>query len=538
MKRRTVLAASGLIIAIVVIVAGVALYPTFISPPPVAPKVFRWGIKADPSLWDPYRETTTSTCAVYSLVYDGLLRLFPDPATGELKFFPQLAERWEQKDLTTWIFYLRKGAKFHSGNEVTAYDVEWSFMRAITWKNMTFPSRSYWLGVKEVKAVDKYTVQFTTDGPYGPFLNCISTFYTPVFEAASARKPDFGVSALSGGAGPFRLVEYVRGERYVLERFNDYWDKSNLPKVEKIIVRPVPDDAARVLAFEAGEFDAIEKPSPAEVARLRGKGYTVDIVPETRIIFFQINMQKPPFDDLRVRQAASLAIDRDAISKNVLWGAMGPAKGVMGLVFPFSLNIAEKLGKPPWPYDPSRARELLKEAGYKGEEIVMWTSSGRYVADRPLAEAVQAYLRAVGFNVKLEAMEWGTYYAKLSREIMPAYLKGELKAKDVPFHLSLLGWTNPAGDLDAATPLWSPRGPFHMTFWDDPHLEKLLTKARTTTNADERRRYYEEIQMMIYDNLAYLPTHTESNIIAMKGNVRGLRYYGEEVNMRNVWFSS
>ena len=539
MERRTVLAASAVIIVIVVIAAGGAfLYPALISPPPVAPKVFRWGMKADPSLWDPYREVTTSTCAVYSLVYETMTRLWPDPTTGELKIYPRLAERWEQKDPTTWIFYLRKGAKFHSGNEVTARDVEWSFMRAITWTNITFPSRSYWIGVKEVKAVDRYTVEFKTDGPYGPFLNSISVFYTPVIEAALGWKPEFGVSALSCGAGPFRLVEYVRGERYVVERFNDYWDKNNLPKVDKIIIRPVGDDAARVLAFEAGEFDAIEKPSPADVDRLRGKGHIVDILPETRIIFFHANVQKPPFDDARVRLAASLAIDRAAICKNVLWGLMGPPKGIIGMGAFGALNIESKLGKPPFPYDPDRARQLLKETGYKGEEIVVWTSSGRYLADRQVVEAVQAYLKAVGFNVKVEAMEWGTYYGKMGTEIMPAYFKGQLKAKDVPFHLCLWGWANPAGDLDASTPLWSNSGAWHMTFWEDPRLDELLVKARSTTNSADRIRYYEELQMMVYDKTAYIPTHTESSIVAMRGNVRGLTYYLEEVNMRNVWFSS
>jgi peptide/nickel transport system substrate-binding protein len=541
----------GIVIVVLVVIAGGLSY-YFSSQPsgyttsttgiatstPGPLTTFTWASSTDTDLWDPYRDNTATSTSVYYLVFDPLVHAWPD-SSGNVVFYPALAVSWTNPDNNTWIFNLRHNVRFHSGNVMTSKDVVWTFERVLTWNNMTFGQKGYltgMAGITNVLALDDYTVEFKTKGPHGAFLSAIS-YFMYIFEEDCATRADFGISVPDCGTGPFQLTDYVKGDHYTLVRFDAYWDQANLPKVDRIVVRYVPDPASRVAAFQAGQVDGFDRPAPPDVQRLQSAGSFVEIVPNIDLMEYMINVQKPPFDNIDVRQAANLAIDRDSIIKHVLFGIGSRADSEVQLGIFGALNITQYLGRPAFQYDPAQAKQLLQKAGYKGEEIDMEVMVGYSTADLQVGEAIQGYLNAVGFNVKLISLEVDSMVYQVV-DFHTAVMNGTLAAKDIPYHLFANPWSSAPDTEITADALISINGAYGMTFYENPQMEKLITEAVTETNVTARQNMYYQVQMMVYNEVAYIPLYTDANVVILKQGISGLKYFHEITDMRGVTIST
>jgi peptide/nickel transport system substrate-binding protein len=327
---------------------------------------------------------------------------------------PGLAERWEvnKEDNTKWTFYLRRGVKFHDGTPFNADAVLWNMERIRNKDAPQFdPKQAAYVDfnialLKSWRKLDEYTVEFTTIRPSSiiPYQMTYVLFSSPTQWEKQGR--DWTKVAMRpAGTGPFRLIQLVPRERAELEAFREYWDPKRIPKVEKLILFPMPEATTRLAALRTGQVDWIEVPPPDGIVSLRQAGFQIILRPYPHNWTYSLNLTKPPWDHKLVRQAANYAIDREGLCRSLLAGTCIPAIGETYAGHPW-------FGNPPvrYEYNPQRARELLKQAGYEGKRIktsvLISTSGSGQMLPLPMNEFIQENLREVGIDLELIPMDW------------------------------------------------------------------------------------------------------------------------------------
>ena len=372
------------------------------APAAAAPEgALTWGIHVTlAARWlDPAdTEAFINPFMVLYAVHDALVK--PMPA-GENT--PSLAESWSQsKDGLVYEFVLRKNAKFHNGDPVTAEDVKFSFERYRGAAAKLLRDR-----VREVQIVDPGRVRFHLKEPWPDFM----TFYGTSATGAAWIVPkkyvekvgEDGFKRAPIGAGPYRVVSFTPGVDLVMEAFEGYWRK--VPSVKRLVFRSMPDETTRAAALKAGDVDIVyllSGPLAEEVKRTPGLRLAAAMPPG--VVFLDLPEQwdpKSPWHDLRVRQAAGYALDRTALSQAETLGLSRPTGGLIPRVLDFS-----RAYDPPV-HDPARARRLLAEAGYpNGFDAGDLTPFPPYFS---LAEAVGNYLQAAGIRTRVRTMERATF---------------------------------------------------------------------------------------------------------------------------------
>jgi len=342
------------------------------------------------------------------------------------KPIPALATSWEVVDGKKWRFHLRKGVKFHSGEDFTAEDVAFSINTCQDPK--TKCARRGVLKGYRVEIVDDYTVDIISDkGAVDPILPpawyCIRILPKDTFTKMGIEK----FSRATVGTGAFQVVEWKEGEHLILKAFDNYW--GGRPKIDKIIIKTVPEAAARVIGLKTGKLDVITNVPPEEVKSI-DEDPNLEIVkkPSLWVMHHQFRCDAPPFkDNINLRKAVAHAIDSKTICDTILGGFGTPVATVTPpLAFGYNENL--KLHK----YDPELAKEFLKKAGYKGEKIKMITSNGRYFMDIDVNSAVAGYLKAIGMNIELILSDWPTWINKWSNKKIES--------------IFLIGWCDNSGD--------------------------------------------------------------------------------------------
>jgi ABC-type transport system substrate-binding protein len=424
---------------------------------------------ADPDSLDPANTDSNPGEAVGHMVHNYLVRF-----DAKVNLHPDLATKWTQsKDGLTWTFTLRKGVKFHDGTPFNAEAVKYNFDRFIG-QEKPLKSGLHEPIIKSVDVVDEHTVRFNLKVPFAFFLNNLAHSASGIVSPAAHKKWGKDLTLHPTGTGPFKFVEWVRGDRVVLERNDDYYEGK--ARLEKIIIRTVREDSARVLGLQAGDYDLIVRIPPEEVPRLMREG-RVRIYGEqsNRAIRIAFNVTKKPLDDVRVREALNYAIDKESIVKNIY---QDMAAVIPTLVGPLNIGYAAVKG---YPYDPAKAKKLLADAGYpNGFEINLWTPKGRYLKDYELAQAVQQQLAAVGVKAKLETFEWGAYLAQLRKP------KDEAKQE-----LYLIAWAPSTGEARwgiypiTACDQWRPKGS-NDSFYCNKELDEKIAKAVASTTMKDR----------------------------------------------------
>ncbi len=474
----------------------------------VGAKTLKIGLSSDIRSLDPYFHNETVTNSVLSNIFEALTHFDKD-----LKVYPMLAESWKVIDDVTWEFKLRKGVKFHNGDPFNADDVIFSFDRIMHWKKSGFKSKVNM--IKEVKKVDDYTVRIVTKGPYPILLRKIS--YVKILDKEFyAGKPDEFVALNAVGTGPYKLIKWNKGESISMEINKDYW--RTLPAFDKVIFRPLTNDSTRVAAILSGEVDIIDKVPVRDVERVKkNKKLNFFMRPGLRLIYLQMDQGrdvtpyvkgKNPFKDVRVRKAIYYGIDEDAIVKYVMNGFAKAA----GQYHPEVVCGYDPSIKRP-PYNPEKAKKLLKEAGYpNGFEVTLDAPNDRYVNDEQIAQAIASSLAKIGIKVKVNALPKATFFPKTDR-------------LDTSFFL--IGWASTDGDgssfLDGIVHTYNPDkgyGRYNRGRYSNPEVDKLIEEAGVTIDQNKRLELLRKAQKIaLVKDQNVIPLHFQVDLYASKKSI-------------------
>jgi len=527
------------VIIAIVIIAGVAYYlisqgpskyeqsPTRATAGPIVSTqqvetkkdVLRVAIGVDIDTLDPHGQTTGAVINILRHVYETLL-WFDDQGK---EVIPWLAEKWEvSPDGLVYTFYLRKGVRFHDGSEFNATVVKANFDRWFD-PSVRVPARGQLGPVNRTEVVDPYTIRIYLSKPYAPFIKVLASF--PMITSLNVIKR-FGNQSITEviGTGPYRFVSWEKGKRVVLERNEDYWGPK--PPIKRIEWLIIPEASTRLSALLAGDVDFAFNLPPSDLDRVKNDPRFEALTPLTDRVIFIVILPKGPLADPRVRQALNYAVDREAIVENILYGLALPADSV---VPPHHFGYVKM---DPYSYDPQRARRMLEEAGFPFDRtFVLLHPTGRYLQDKQVAEAVQAYLSRIGLKVELRTSDWPSFVASITKP---------LDQKD--YDLLLLGWGAAAPDAhfilfnqfhSSQAP---PRG-LAAAHYNNSAVDRLLEQAMVETDQQKRLDLYKQAIEIIWRDAPWIFLYTQKNFAAKVSNLEGvIVHFGENFYFVKAWF--
>lgn len=457
--------------------------------------------------------TSSPSYSVLGHIYETLFEMTPE---GELVGL--LAESITATSDNAYEIKLREGINFTDGTPFNAEAAKASLDRVLNVDNAA-PYRFLLVvaGVpSEVEVLDEYTIQITTSIPFAPLpAHLTHGGLAMISPAAIAQGADY-LATNAVGTGPFMLSSWDRAEQVTLVRNPDYWGEE--PGVDTLVFRVIVEDGARIVEVESGTVDVAVRVPPADIPRLQANpNLDVVVTPGLRTIYVFFNVNAPPFDDVRVRQAVNYAVDKDAIVESLFEGA------ALASSAPFAPPIFGYAGQTPYTRDLDRARELLAEAGVEpGTSVVLYHPTGRYIQDALVADAIRAQLGEVGLNVELRTMEFTQY--------VPHVRKTVEDGNDVQF--AMLGWGVPTVDADYA--LYSlfhssqhPPG-FNGAFYSNADVDRLLDEARSTLDTEERQAAYAEAIGIIWEEAPWLFLYSEIQVTAVRNNVNNFIVHPDE----------
>jgi peptide/nickel transport system substrate-binding protein len=477
------------------------------------------GLQAEPTSLDSAQLSDYNSFRAAFGLYDSLLH-FKDEST---EVEPSLAESWEiSDDGLVYTLKLREGVKYHDGTDFKADDVKFNIERQIDPNHPyhdtgEFPYAEFtWGMVDNIEVVDDYTVKIALKEPFAPFVNHLAMHPAAMASPAAIEKSGRDFSIQPVGTGPFKFVSWNPGVELVMERNPDYWREP--PKVEKVIFRPIIEDQARLTELESGGVNFIVNVPPDELARLKGDDrFTVVEQPGMHTWWVAFNHSRAPYDDVRVRQAMNYAINKKAIVDNILKGtgvvAINPLPPV---VWSYTDDIQR------YDYDPEKAKQLLAEAGYPdGFECVFWVPESGSGMQQPvtMGTAMQADLKAVGIDCKIETFEWGTY---LDKVFVPP--------EEAEFDLMEMSWIGDNGDPDnhlyilLSGEQWPPHG-YNAGFYKNDEVDALLREARTTLDVAKRTDLYQQAQKLIAEDPPWMMVDHETQIVVMDKNIKDFKLH-------------
>src|SRR5262252_9414475 len=350
----------------------------------------------DIAFLDPHLSTSSNDIRISFNIFDNLTSRRPDG-----KLAPSLATEWKLQGQTTWVFKLRSGVKWHNGDPFSSADVKFSIDRSLDTGLKGNRVNTVLTTVDRVETPDPGTVVVHTKKP-DPLLPARLGFYggqiIPKKYVELAGPDKFNQAPI--GTGPLRFVSWTKDDKIVLDANPDYW--GGRVDFDRLIVRALPEMAPRVAALLKGEVDLITQVPPDQGERIKGNtGTTVAGALYGGLYVLAVNSKRPPLDNPLVKQALSLAADREAIVKE-LWRGRGIVPN--GPIAKGDNHFDPSL--PPLAYNPKEARERLKKAGYKGEEIMIETTVAYVSQDKAMSEAIASMWKDVGVNVKVEVIEF------------------------------------------------------------------------------------------------------------------------------------
>lgn len=458
---------------------------------------------ADPIKLDPQATETSCSTNIMLQIYENLLVMDKD-----MNFVPQLAESWKfNEDGTELTFNLRKGVKFHNGEEMKASDVKFTLERGTTG-----PSSGMLLEmIKEVKVDNDYTATVVLSQPFAPILAHLAHPVSAILSEKAVTEAEangqYGNNPI--GTGPFVFKNWNPGDKVVLERYEDYWGAK--PAYKTLEIRTVVEANSRSLELETGGIDIALRIQPNDVKRmdenedikmLRSSGLTITYIP---INTYYKGVMKPdreptPLLDERIRQAINYAVDMPALVKNVYFGAAAPATGYMpSSVWGFDKEL------PPYEYNVEKAKALMKEAGYEnGLELNVICNDNQDHINA--CEIIKNQLQKIGITLNIQTYESAIFFDNLER---------------AEYDLSVQNMTVSTCDPDYAMylTLYS-QSPYNRNY-ENKHVDELLVAARKEIDPEKRAALYKEAQEITWKEAAWLPIAVADELVACRSNING-----------------
>lgn len=481
--------------------------------PKAQPGEVRIAVRTDVSSIDPHYHAYIPNRAISRHIFDSLTAASP---RGEVR--PGLAAAWKLVADDVWEFTLRDAA-FHDGSKVTAEDVAFTFVRAPDVPNSPSSYRTFMKAIEAVEVIDPRTVRIRTKGPAPTLLVDIESIAILSRAAADGRATsDFNAGRAAIGTGPYRFVEWQAGNRLILERNPAYWGGAE--PWARVTFRPIANDGARVAAILSGDVDMIEGVPGVDRAKLAAApNLAIHEADAFRIIYLQMDsardaspglkdnagnpLTRNPFKDARVRQAISLAINREGLAERLLSGQAKPAAQYVPNYVPgASPNLK------PLPFDADRARALLREAGWAdGFQMGLAGSNDRYPNDAQVAQAIGQMLARIGVKVDVQTMPASQLFSRGSKLEFSAILSGWVGNGEPSSTLvSLMATFDPAKGMGA-----SNRGR-----WSNAAYDAALETALRTMDEPKRLALYGQAAEIAIAEMGMIPVYFTINTWATR----------------------
>ena len=461
-----------------------------------------------------HNDVPSARCCI--AVYDTLI--FRD---NDGKVIPGLAESWEFPSPTEFKFVLRKGVKFHNGDELKASDARFTFMRATTDKGAKI--KTYSQNIADVKILDDYSFVIVLKRPDYSFFNSLTHNWASILseKATKAAGDSYGTPAFGPvGTGPFKFVKWEKNNKYILERFEDFWGKK--PAFKYLEVRAIPEPTNRTIELETKGVDIAYPIIGNDINRIRdNEQLTLYKEPQSSTTYLGFNCTKAPFTDVRVRKAIHAALDTTLIHKAV-WERLAKVGMVPTTIVPIAITYSIGKEVPEHKQDLELAKKLLAEAGFpKGFKCEIWTNERKERID--MAQIIQAELEEIGVKAEIKVLEWG------------AYLNGLQEQKHDMF---ILGWTTSVPDPNfAISGLLETAAGSNYTFSSDPKLDELLAKGRETPDGPERAEIYKQAQQEVNDFCPMVLLHNDESVVGSQKYLKGfVPSNTERHSFRDVYF--
>ncbi len=471
---------------------------------------------------DPAIVTDGESARVCTAVYD-TLTIIEGTST---KVVPWLAESWDTKDSKEWTFKLRSGVKFHDGTDCDAAAVKFNFDRWMDPKNENrYPDQKYeyWDTemsglVDKVEAPDKGSIKITLKEASSLLLVKLTLFNFAIASPTAIKEQKEKYATQNGkpvGTGRFRFDSWVPSDKITVVRNDAWWGATanlpytQVPKVEKLIWRSIPDNSTRFAEYQAGTLDIADL-AQTDAATLEGNAdYIKTVAPSLGVGYISFNQAVKPFDKVEVRQAVAMAVNWDAIIKT-FYGEYA----TRATCFQPPAILGHNPQIKPYEYNPDKAKELLKTAGLPdGFETDFWyipVVRGYFPDSKALSEAMSADLAKVGIKLNLKTEDWG------------AYLKDR---KDGKFPTWALGWGSDNGDPDNFIGyhfIWSdPTKPNIEDSYNNPKLQALLQQGRVEADPTKREKIYQDAEQIVHDEVPRIPVAWPASVTFLKTYIKG-----------------
>lgn len=465
---------------------------------------------ADPRGLDPAYVDDGESAKVMVNIYEGLVKY----KTGSTEVEPCLATSWKvSDDGKEYTFKLRKNVKFQDGTPFNADAVVFSVSRQLPPKATDdMPYASFTFGpVAKVEKVDDYTVKFTLTAPYTPFLaNLAMCLAAPIVSPAAVQKYGDKFIEHPVGTGAFKFVSWEKGQSVTLTRNDNYWGEK--AKVSKLVFKITAENSVRASEMITGSTDAMDGVDPNDIKKLQSSGVKIYKSKGMNVNYMAFNCSRAPFNDPKLREAVSHAINREELVKYLYQGYSEVANSPLPSFIPgYNKDVQ------PYKYDPELAKSMLKDAGKSNLKIKIITYSNprpyNPVNGQKLAEAVQNYLSKVGITADIVVYPWTEYKQKAAQ--------GE---GDIMFY----GWTGDNGDADNFLSLFDSKeikSTLNAAKYSNPQVDALLEQGRTLPNGDARNKVYQQIQEIVTKDAPWLPISYADDLAAYSSKVTGFSYH-------------
>lgn len=466
---------------------------------------------SDTKTLDPVFSINFSERQPLYLLYNTLLALKPDFSVA-----PELAERWEMSPGSrTLTLHLRTGVKFHDGTDFDASAVKFNIDRRLDEK-VGSPQRGQMREMIDgVDVVDPSTVAIRLKGPSPNLLGMLAQREGFMVSPAAVEKAGKDLATNPVGTGPFVFKEWVPGNRLVVERNPNYWDKGK-PYLDGVVFRDISNTAVAIQRLLTGEADYASALSPIDVKQIQSRpGIVLDASAVGRWYALQYQVNKPPFDNVKLRQAIAHAIDRKRIVDIVMSGGAALSNGPT----PNSLWWAAPDIKG-HDHDPAKAKALLAEAGHpNGIELTL--STPQIALLQQVNQLVQEQLKAVGINVKLDPVAQSDWYPRVVQ---------------LAINFTPMRWSQRPDPDGFMSLLFHSKGAGNSTKYSNPEVDRLIDQARGLTDQSERAAAYRKAQEIMMADLPYIPLFFSLEYAAMRETVKGHVWVADEIpRLRDLW---
>jgi peptide/nickel transport system substrate-binding protein len=465
---------------------------------------------------DPHVTSSYSSLQILNNVLE-TLTTFDD----NIELVPGLAESWEQsEDGLTWTFYLREGVMFSNGEELTAEHVAATYNRFLDPEG-GFSGNSVNIGPEGtvVEAADTYTVTITHPEPIA-----IAPTLLGLNKATGIIHPDSinddGTITVPIGTGPFMIADVEGTSSLLLERNPNYWQEG-LPYLDAVEISPIPDDTVRETSLLGGEIDWVLAIAPQSYdALVANEDIVVETAPQLSYDYMGFNLTREPFDDVRVRQAISYALDREQICQAAFFGLCETLPGgPIGSGSPWQYDYEPYASAP----DLDKARELLAEAGYADGFEMEWLPTSQYGETVRAAQVIQAQVQQIGIQSTINAPEWAEWLELEGNFNYDAYICSWNALKDADQYFYLQHRTGLV---------------FNFTGFSNPEFDELVDQGRAVSDFETRYDIYEQANQILVDEAPYVFMYNKLEIRAYDSSVNGFVVRSDQANnFWTVWLS-